>query len=76
MKILGISLMILVSLMGMSFTIDIFLGFDLKTSIRNAMSPFKVMEFVEFMIFLLFVIILLGKSLVGFFKKKKLLQPK
>ncbi|MFS0637816.1 hypothetical protein AB1K84_18090 [Mesobacillus foraminis] len=76
MKILGISLMILVSLMGMSFTIDIFLGFDLKTSIRNAMSPFKVMEFVEFMIFLLFVIILLGKSLVGFLKKKKLLQPK
>lgn len=76
MKIIGISVLYLVSLMCISFTIDVFLGFDFRTSIRNALSPFKVMEIVELIIFFVFVLILIGKNLVGYLKKKNLLQSK
>ncbi|MCM3389874.1 hypothetical protein M3649_17280 [Ureibacillus chungkukjangi] len=57
MKILGISILMLGLLSGFSIGIDRLLGFDLKTSIRNAVNPFLVMEVAEIIIFYLLIII-------------------
>ncbi|MFJ8235487.1 hypothetical protein ACIQ34_07015 [Ureibacillus sp. NPDC094379] len=57
MKILGISILMLVLLSGFTIGMDGLLGFDLKTSFKNAVNPFLVMEVAEIVIFYLLIII-------------------
>lgn len=57
MKILGISILMLGLLSGFSIGMDRLLGFDLKTSFKNAVNPFLVMEVAEIIIFYLLIII-------------------
>lgn len=57
MKILGISILMLVLLSGFSVGMDTLLGFDLKTSFKNSINPFLVMEVAEIIIFYLVIII-------------------
>ncbi|WP_404406882.1 hypothetical protein [Jeotgalibacillus malaysiensis] len=71
MKILGISIVILVFLIGFSLVMDILLGFDLYTSIHNNLNPFLVMEVPELVLFFFLIIYLLAASARRFFKKKK-----
>jgi len=71
MKIWGSTLLILVFLIGLSFGIDLLIGFELRTAMRNAVSPLAVMEPVEFVIFFSLIIIYIGKSMFVFIQTKK-----
>ncbi|MBY0095974.1 hypothetical protein [Mesobacillus maritimus] len=71
MKIWGSTLLILVFLIGLSFGIDLLIGFDLRTSLRNAFTPLAVMEPVEFVIFFSLIIIYIGKSMFEYILMKK-----
>jgi hypothetical protein len=69
MKIIGISIFMLTILISFSFVIDLFLGFEIKTSLRNAISPFKVMEVPEYFVFFFLLAIYLLKKLYTVFHK-------
>ncbi len=56
-------------LSGFSIGIDRPLGFDLKTSLKNAANPFLVMEVTEIIIFYLLIIIWASCSIRLFFIK-------
>lgn len=71
MKIWGITLLILVFLIGLSLGIDLLMGFELRTSLKNAVSPLTVMEPVEYAIFLSLIFIYIGKSMFEYFQTKK-----
>jgi hypothetical protein len=71
MKILGISMVVLVFLIGFSLVMDILIGFDLYTSINNNVNPFLVMEVPELVLFFLLIIYLVAAPARPFFKKKK-----
>lgn len=57
MKILVISILMLVLLSCFSIGMDILLGFDLKTSFKNAINPFLVMKVTEIIIFYFLILI-------------------
>jgi branched-subunit amino acid ABC-type transport system permease component len=71
MKILGISILLLGLLAGFSLGIDILLGSDLKTSLKNALNPFRVMDPAELVIFILLLLFLVADPVRSFFRKKK-----
>jgi hypothetical protein len=71
MKIWGITFLILIFLIGLSFGIDLLMGFELITSLRSAVSPLAVMEPVEYVVFLSLIILYIGKSLFDYFQTKK-----
>lgn len=72
MKIIGISILMFVFLTVFSLCIDILLGFDLNTSINNAIRPFLVMEVTEIVIFfLLIVLMVVGPVRTSYNKRKK-----
>jgi len=71
MKIIGVTLLIFISLIGLSFGIDLLMGFDMITSLRNSVSPLAVMEPVEYFIFLALIFLYLGKTTTLFFQGKK-----
>lgn len=70
MKILGITILILVLLTSFSVGMDVLLGFDLKTSIKNAVNPFLVMEVAEIIIFCFLLMIWAFRLTRSFYKKK------
>jgi hypothetical protein len=71
MKIWGITLLILVFQIGLSFGIDLLMGFELITSLRNAVSPLAVMEPVEYVIFLSLIFLYIVKTMFEYFQTKK-----
>ncbi|WP_338449732.1 hypothetical protein R4Z09_26880 [Niallia oryzisoli] len=71
MKILGICILIMIPLIAFSLTIDILQGFDLATSIRNALSPFNVMEAPEQAVLFFFLFLLAIQFIQSFIKKRK-----
>ncbi|WP_010281230.1 hypothetical protein [Bacillus timonensis] len=71
MKIIGISLLIMVCLMGFSFGLDYLQGYDLNTTIRNAVSPFQVMDAAEVIVLFSFVLTIMGELFHYFYKKRK-----
>ena len=71
MKILGIFILVLGLLVVISLGMDILLGFDLNTSLKNAFNPFLVMEVPEFIILLFFLYFLVAPPVRSFFRKKK-----
>ncbi|WP_404332909.1 hypothetical protein [Mesobacillus maritimus] len=71
MKIWGSTLLILVFLIGLSFGIDLLMGFELITSLRNAVSPLAVMEPVEYVIFLSLIFIYIGKTMYEYYQTQK-----
>ncbi|KQL33664.1 hypothetical protein [Psychrobacillus sp. FJAT-21963] len=72
MKIIGISILMFVFLTVFSLCMDILLGFDLNTSINNAIRPFLVMEVTEIVIFfLLIVLMVVGPVRTSYNKRKK-----
>lgn len=69
MKIIIITLLMLAVLIGCSFGIDLFLGFELKTAWRNAISPFRVMEVPEYFVFVSLIAIYVLKKLYSMVNK-------
>ncbi len=70
MKILGIFILVLGLLVGITLGMDILLGYDLNTSLKHAFNPFLVMEVPEFIIFLFFLYFLVSPPVRSFFRKK------
>ncbi len=69
MKIIAISILMLGILISISFSIDLLLGFELKTSLRNAISPFRVMEIPEYLVFMFLIFTYIFKTLYTRVKK-------
>jgi hypothetical protein len=70
-KIIGISLLILGAVMGLSFGIDLYMGMSLQDSFRNAASMIVVMEPVEYTVFYCLILYVLGKNFYMGFKRRK-----
>ncbi|MFY3792322.1 hypothetical protein ACOQFO_11670 [Ureibacillus sp. MALMAid1270] len=70
LKIFGISILMSGLLIGFSIGMDILLGFDLKTSFKNATNPFLVMETTEIVIFYFLIIIWAACSIRLFLIKR------
>ncbi|MFB5284460.1 hypothetical protein [Peribacillus sp. Hz7] len=70
MKILGISILMMGMLMGFSLGIDLLLGFEIRTSLKSAFNPFRVMEVPEFIIIFSLVFSLVIESLRSFYQKR------
>ncbi|MEH6948659.1 hypothetical protein V7068_16650 [Bacillus sp. JJ634] len=70
MKILGISILIMGVLIGFSLGIDLLLGFEIRTSLKSAFNPFRVMEVPEFIVILLLVFSLVMESVRSFYQKR------
>ncbi|MEK4523465.1 hypothetical protein MKX96_17775 [Psychrobacillus sp. FSL W7-1493] len=71
MKIIGISILMFIFLTIFSLSMDILLGFDLNTSINNAIRPFLVMEVAEQVIFFLLIVLIAGGQVRAFYNKRK-----
>ena len=71
MNIIGISLMIFVFLTVFSLCMDILLGFDINTSINNAIRPFLVMEVTEMVIFFFLIVLMIVGPVRTFFKRTR-----
>ncbi|AZV45047.1 hypothetical protein [Peribacillus asahii] len=70
MKILGISILTMGVLMGFSLGIDLLLGFEIRTSLKSAFNPFRVMEVPEFIVIFLLVFSLVIESVRSFYQKR------
>lgn len=70
MKIIAISILMLGILISMSFSIDLFLGFEIKTSLRNALSPFRVKEIPEYLVFMFLISAYIIKTLYSRIKNR------
>ncbi|MFC3884486.1 hypothetical protein ACFOU2_13620 [Bacillus songklensis] len=71
MKIFGITILTMGLLMGFSLSMDILLGFDIITSLKNAFNPFLVMEAAEMCVLFFFIFLLVIESILLFFQKRK-----
>ncbi|USK59358.1 hypothetical protein [Peribacillus asahii] len=71
MKILGISILIMGVLMSFSLGMDLLLGFEIRTSLKSAFNPFRVMEIPEFIVIFLLVFSLVIESLRSSYQKRK-----
>ncbi|KKK38679.1 hypothetical protein WQ57_06710 [Mesobacillus campisalis] len=71
MKIIGISLLILGSLMGLSLATDLYMGLEPRTSVRNAISPLTIMETPEYAVFITLILILIWRTLLHAFKERQ-----
>lgn len=76
MKIIGISILMFVILTVFSLCMDILLGFDLNTSINNAIRPFLVMEVTEKVIFFLLIVLMIVGPVVIFYNRRKKKQQR
>ncbi|EIJ82178.1 hypothetical protein PB1_04560 [Bacillus methanolicus PB1] len=71
MKNIGIAILMMGLLMGLSLGIDILLGFDITTALRKVFNPFLLMEVIELFIVVLFIFLLVIGSLLSFFQKRR-----
>lgn len=65
-----ITLLMLATLISCSFGIDLLLGFEMKTAMRNAVSPFRVMEIPEYFAFIFLIAIYVLKKLYSLVNKR------
>ncbi|CAM4098873.1 Uncharacterised protein [Lederbergia lenta] len=70
MKIISITLLITVALICLSLGVDILLGLTLKDALIDAVSPLRVMESIELIIFLLYLLLVIIPPVYSFFKRK------
>ncbi|MCM3670639.1 hypothetical protein M3181_16875 [Mesobacillus maritimus] len=75
MKIFWVSMLIFLSLIMLSFGIDLLMGFELNMSIRNAISPFRVMEPVEFAVLIMLILLYFARAGYKFLQNKKQNKP-
>lgn len=71
MKMIGIPIVLLLMLTGLSFGIDMLQGFDLKASLYNAVNPFLVMETPELAVFIFFLFCFMMDVFLDYYKKRK-----
>lgn len=71
MKIIGITILMFIFLTVFSLSMDILLGFDLNTSINNAIRPFLVMEVTEKVVFFLLIVLMAVDPVRTFYNKRK-----
>jgi hypothetical protein len=69
MKIIFITITMLAILISCSFGIDLLLGFEMKTALRNAVSPFQVMEVPEYFVFIFLIAIYILMKLYSLMNK-------
>ena len=71
MKIIGITILMFIFLTVFSLSMDILLGFDLNTSINNAIRPFLVMEVTEKVVFFLLIVLMAVDPVRTIYNKRK-----
>ncbi len=71
MKIIGITILMFIFLTVFSLSMDILLGFDLNTSINNAIRPFLVMEVTEKVVFFLLIVLMAVNPVRTIYNKRK-----
>lgn len=71
MKMFGVPLIMFIMLTGISFGIDMLQGFELKTSLLNAVNPFLVMETPELAVFIFFLFLFVLDGFFVYYKKRK-----
>jgi hypothetical protein len=70
MKIVGIPVLMMGLLIGFSLIMDILQGFGISIALRNAFSPFRVMEGAEWFVLFLFIFLLVIESMLQKGKEK------
>ncbi|MDQ0857753.1 hypothetical protein [Bacillus sp. V2I10] len=71
MKMIAIPIVMMMMLTGISFGIDILQGFELRTSLFNAVNPFLVMETPELAVFIFFLFCFVMDAFLTFYRKRK-----
>ncbi|MFB4164141.1 hypothetical protein ACE1TI_09940 [Alteribacillus sp. JSM 102045] len=71
MKITGISFLVMGLLISLTFCLDIIAGFELKTSLKNAVNPFRTMETVEMFVLFFFVFLFFIDVVLSLINKRK-----
>lgn len=71
MKIIGITLLMMGCLMTFSFWLDYQQGIDLHTAYRNATSPFQVMDTVEMVVLIFFILVVIVELILSSYQKRK-----
>jgi hypothetical protein len=71
MKNISIAILMMGILTVFSLGLDILQGFDKNTAIRNALSPFRVMEKPEIFSFSFLILLLIINPIVNSYKKRK-----
>ncbi|MGM0828868.1 MAG: hypothetical protein ACQEU4_11630 [Bacillota bacterium] len=70
MKIMGIALLMMGSLMAFSLSLDIHQGVDVSDALYNAIRPFRVMEITEIFVLFFLLSIFLVETAYVFIKKR------
>lgn len=71
MKLSAVFILLAGSLTLFSLSLDLLQGDDYRTSIRNAFSPFQVMETPELFVLLLFILLLAVDFIKSFYRKRQ-----
>lgn len=69
-KILGITVLLFVSLVALSFAVDLAMGTGFETALSNLRSPFQVMSAVEYCVLILFLAVLFGGQIASVWARK------
>jgi divalent metal cation (Fe/Co/Zn/Cd) transporter len=75
MKIVGIAVLMMGLLIGLSLIMDILQGSGISTALRNVFSPFHAMESAEWFVLFLFIFLLVIEYMLQK-RKEKTKQPK
>ncbi|MBA9028263.1 high-affinity nickel permease [Peribacillus huizhouensis] len=70
MKIIGISILIMVLLIGLNFGLDIIQGFNRKSAVYNAISPFRVGNTLDYIVVFLFILFI-AIDIILYHRKQK-----
>ncbi|MDQ0300247.1 hypothetical protein J2S78_002694 [Salibacterium salarium] len=71
MKTLGITLLMFGLLACLSFGLDMGMGDNMNTALRNVFNPFQVMELIELFILTFFILMFFVETIFLFIKKRK-----
>ncbi|MGY4691664.1 hypothetical protein [Salibacterium sp. K-3] len=70
-KTAGISVLLFTTLIGVSLLLDMAMGFNMKDAVRNTFNPFRVMNIVEVLVLILFLLIFLADIVMALLRKRK-----
>ncbi|RKO62428.1 hypothetical protein [Caldibacillus debilis] len=71
LKILGITVLLFVSLVALSFAVDLAMGTGFETALSNLRTPFQLMSAAEYCVLILFLAVLFGGQIASVWAKKK-----
>ncbi|MDX8344561.1 MULTISPECIES: hypothetical protein [Bacillaceae] len=68
---MGITLLMLGSMIAFSLGLDLFQGYTMREAWHNAISPFRVMEVAELFVLYFLLLLLIVNIGIQYFKKRK-----